>query len=153
MQQKKKLKIDKDSNEGVVTISYKIKFITSARFRATSLLNLADKLTERIHKIKFKDCDCFLEFESVKDNLIKCKCLSYQKLFKQNKDLKKRFKNAFKFSNNHINKLILLLRKDVTPYISPWMIGKILMQQHYLQKEYFIATLIWKMLQRQITCM
>ena len=48
--------------------------------------------------------------------MIKCKCLSYQKLFKQNKDLKKRFKNAFKFFNNHINKLILLLRKDVTPY-------------------------------------
>ena len=30
-------------------------------------------------KIKCKDCDCFLEYESVKDNLIKCKCLSCNK--------------------------------------------------------------------------
>ena len=39
-----------------------------------SLSNLVDNLTERIHRIKCKDCDCFLEYEIVKDNLIKCKC-------------------------------------------------------------------------------
>ena len=35
---------------------------------ATSLLNLADNLTEGIHKIKCKDCDCFLGYESAKCN-------------------------------------------------------------------------------------
>ena len=30
--------------------------------------------------------------------------------------MKKRFKNIFKFSNNDINKFILLLRKGVYPY-------------------------------------
>ena len=45
-------KIDKDSNKSVVTISYKIKFIDSSRFMTTSLSNLADNLTEGIHKIK-----------------------------------------------------------------------------------------------------
>ena len=35
---------------------------------------------------------------------------------KIDKKLKKKFKNIFKFSNNDINKLILLLRKDVYPY-------------------------------------
>ena len=40
---------------------------------ASSLSNLVDNLTERIHKIKCKNCDCFLENESVKDNLIKYK--------------------------------------------------------------------------------
>ena len=30
--------------------------------------------------------------------------------------LKKRFKDTFKFSNNYINKFILLLRKGVYPY-------------------------------------
>ena len=35
---------------------------------------------------------------------------------KIDKELKKRFKNAFKFSNNAINKFILLLRKSVYPY-------------------------------------
>ena len=41
------------------------------------------------------------------------KCYS-KKLF--NEKLKNKFKNTFKFSNNDINKLILLLRKGVYPY-------------------------------------
>ena len=69
--------IDKDGNESVVPISYKIEFIDSARFMASSLSNLVDNLAEGIHKIKCKDCDCFLEYESVKGNLIKYKCLFY----------------------------------------------------------------------------
>ena len=70
----------KDSNESVVTISCKIKFIDSERFMASSLSNFADDLTEGIHKIKCKDCDYFLEYESVKDNLIKYKCLCRNKI-------------------------------------------------------------------------
>ena len=58
-------KIDKDGNESVVIIPYKIKFIDSARFMITSLSNLVDNLAEGIHKIKCKDCDCFLEYQSV----------------------------------------------------------------------------------------
>ena len=30
-------------------------------------------------KVKCKDCDCFLEYETVKDNFIKYKCLSCNK--------------------------------------------------------------------------
>ena len=73
--EKEVIKIDKDNNECVVTISCKIKFIDSAIFKATSLSSLVDKLTEGIHKIKCKDCDCFLEYEIVTDNLIKYNCL------------------------------------------------------------------------------
>ena len=85
---------------------------------ATSLSNFFDNFTKEIHKIKCKDCDCFLEYESVKDNLIKYKCLSCNKDYsnKIDEELKKRFKNTFKFSNNDINKFILLLRKGVYPY-------------------------------------
>ena len=68
--------IDKDGNESVVTLSYRENFIDSARFLATSLSNLVDNLTEGVHKSKCKDCDCFLKYKSVKDNLIKYKCLS-----------------------------------------------------------------------------
>ena len=57
-------KIDRNGNESIITISYKIKFIDSARFMAASLSDLVDSLTEEIHKIKCKDCDCFLEYES-----------------------------------------------------------------------------------------
>ena len=62
--------IDKEDNESVVTISYEIWFIDSARFMATSLSNFVENPTEGIHKIRCQDCDCFLEYKSVKDNLI-----------------------------------------------------------------------------------
>ena len=68
--EKEVIKIDNDGNESVVTISNKIKFIDSAWFMATSLSNLVDNLTEVIEKVSCKYCDCFLEYESVKDNLI-----------------------------------------------------------------------------------
>ena len=41
--------------------------------------NLVDNLAEGIDKTKCKDRDCFLEYESAKDNLIKCKCLPCSK--------------------------------------------------------------------------
>ena len=55
---------DKDGNESVVIISYKIKLADRARFMVRSLSNLVDNLAERIHKIKCKDCDYFLEYKS-----------------------------------------------------------------------------------------
>ena len=116
--ERKVTKINKDGNESGVTISYKIKFIDSARFMASSLSNLADNLAEGIPKIKCKDCNCIFEYENVKDNLIKFKFLSCNKDYSNKLDekLKKRFKNTFKFSDNDINKFILLLRKGVYPY-------------------------------------
>ena len=65
-------KIDKDGNESVATISYKIKFIDIARFMANSLSNLVDNLAEGICKIDSRDCDSFFEYESFKDKLF-CK--------------------------------------------------------------------------------
>ena len=77
----------------------------------SSLSNLDDDLAEGIHEIECKDCDCFLEYESVKDKLIRC--LYCDKDYSNNVDenLKKRCNNTFKFSDNGINKFILLLRK------------------------------------------
>ena len=111
--EKEVTKIDRDGNESVVTISYKVKFIDSARFMASSLSNLIDDLAEGILKIKCKDCDCFLEYESVKDNLIKYKCLSCNKNYSNKiyEEIKKRFKNTFR---KDINKFILLLRSQET---------------------------------------
>ena len=95
--EKEVIEIDEDGNGRVVTISYQIKFIDSARFMATSLSSLVDNLTEIVHKIKCKGCDCFLEYESVKDNLIKYKCLSCNKNYSSKIDEElKRFKNTFK---------------------------------------------------------
>ena len=85
---------------------------------ASSLSNLVDNLAKGIHKIKCKDSNCFLEYESVKENLIKYKCLSCNKDYSNNPDkiFKNTFKNTFKFPDNDINKFILLLRQGVYPY-------------------------------------
>ena len=87
----KKKRFDKDGNQSVITISYKIKFIDKRRFMANWLSNLVNNLAEGIHKIKCKDCDCFLEYEIVKDNLIKYKCLTCDKGYsnKIDEELKK----------------------------------------------------------------
>ena len=74
--EKEVIEIDKDGNESVATVSYKIKFIDSARFMATFLSDLVDNFRERIDKIKCGDFDCFLEYESLRDILVKHKCLS-----------------------------------------------------------------------------
>ena len=55
-------KIDKVGNQNIVTMSYKIKFIDSAKFMMSSLLNLVDILENEIHKVKCKDCGCFLKY-------------------------------------------------------------------------------------------
>ena len=60
----------------------------------------------------------FFKYACVRDNLIKYRCLSCNKNYwnKLDEELKKKFKNTNKFSNNDINKFILLLRKGVYPY-------------------------------------
>ena len=57
---------------------------------ANSLSSLVDNLAKGIHKIKCKDCDYFLEYESIKDNLIKHRYLSFNKSY--SKKLYKKFK-------------------------------------------------------------
>ena len=101
-------KIDKDGNESVVTISYKIKIIDSARLMASSVSSLVHNLAEGIHKIEWKDGNCFLDYESVKDNSIKYKSLSCSKNYskKIGEELKKWFKNIFTSSDNDIRKFI-----------------------------------------------
>ena len=79
--EKKITKVHKDSNESVLTISYKIEFLDSARFMASSLANLVDSPVKEIHKIKCKDFDCLLAYESVKDGLIRWKCLPCNRVY------------------------------------------------------------------------
>ena len=107
----------------------------------SSLSNLVDNLAEGIHEVKHQDCDCFLEYESANDNLTKYKCLSSNKNYsnKMDEELKSPFKSTLKFSNNDINKFILLLRKDVYSYEykDEW---EQLTKHHCLKKKIFIVT-------------
>ena len=84
-------RIDKNGEEITKNISYILQFIDSARFMASSLSNLVNNLSEGIHRIKckcehddkkcqtcgikYKYCDCFLQYANFKDDLIEYKCL------------------------------------------------------------------------------
>ena len=79
-----------------------LQFTESARFMASSLSNLINNLFEGIHKInckfgrkdnkcetcriKFRNCDCFLEYTNFKDDFIEYKCLYYKKSYLQKFD-------------------------------------------------------------------
>ena len=65
---KEVIKMDKDGNKSVETISYKIEFIDSMRFMATSLSKRVDNLKEGIHTIKCKYCDCCFEYKCLSCN-------------------------------------------------------------------------------------
>ena len=97
-----KKKNDKDGSEKITSDLLIWKCIESARFMASLLSNLSDNLAEEFHKIKCKDCNCFLEYESINDNLIKHKSLCCNKNYSNKIDekSKKWFENTLKFSNN-----------------------------------------------------
>ena len=115
--------IDKDCDESVVTISWKIKCIDSANLWQVHYHILLIISQKEFTKLNVK-IGLFFWIESVKYNLIRYKCLSCNKSYsnKIDEEQKKLSKNTFKLSNNAINKFILSLRKGVYPYeyIDEW---------------------------------
>ena len=97
-------------------MSYRLQFIGSTRSMDISLSNLVNNLAQTIYtikckyqhdnkncetcRIKYKDCDCFLEYSNFKDNLLEYKCLycnkNYQKMFDEN------LKNNFLICTNFL---------------------------------------------------
>ena len=91
----------------------------------SSLSNLVNNLSEGIHRIKckyghddkkwetcgikYKYCDCFLEYTNFKDDLIIMKCFCSNKNYQQTfgKTLKEQFFNTFNYSNPDNNKFVL----------------------------------------------
>ena len=83
--------VDKCGKRTTKSISYILQFIDSARYMASSLSNLVNNLAKGIHKIKckyghdnkkcktygikYKDCECCLEYTRTKNDLIEYKCL------------------------------------------------------------------------------
>ena len=104
--------------DNVKTITYKIKFIDSYRFRSSSLSSFIDNLSQGLHSEKCADYKFYLDYMLVKDDKLLFRCFDCKKNYEKefNKELIKRFVNIYKFCNKDINKFILLLRKGVYPY-------------------------------------
>ena len=109
-------------------ITYKLKFIDSYRLMLSLLSKLVDNLSEGIHNNKCVNCKSNLDYVRIttarpsalaccsserKNEKLLLKCFScdsyYEKKF--NKELIKKFKNAYSFCNNDLNKFTLLLTK------------------------------------------
>ena len=84
------MKIDKDGNEFAIAISCNIKLFDSARFMASSLLNLVDIILQKELITLNVKIGCFFEYDSVNDSLIKYKFLSCNKYFSNKFDEKLR---------------------------------------------------------------
>ena len=115
---KKITKKDKNANDKITKISYRVKFIDIYRFMSTSLSNLVSKLPDRLHNDRCIDCKSCRDYMKTKDEQLIFRCFRCKKNYGKNfnEDLIQRFANTYDFCNGDLDIFILLLKKGVYPY-------------------------------------
>ena len=81
---KETTKNDKNDNDKITKISYKIKFIDSCRFMSTSLSNFVSNLSEGLHNDRCIDCKSCLDYTTTKDEQLIFRCCMCKKNSKKN---------------------------------------------------------------------
>ena len=76
-------KKDKNGNDKITKISYKIKFIDSYRFMSTSLSNLVSNLSEGLHNDRCIDCKSCLDYMAIKDEQLFLGDLGVKRIMKK----------------------------------------------------------------------
>ena len=76
-------KKDKNGNDKITKISYKIKFIDTYRFMSTLLSNLVSNLSEGLHNDRCIDCKSCLDYMAIKDEQLIFRCFSCKKNYKK----------------------------------------------------------------------
>ena len=76
-------KKDKNGNDEITKISYKIKFIDSYRFMSTSLSNLVSNLSEGLHNDRCINCKSCLDYMTSKDEQLVFRCFSVKRIMKK----------------------------------------------------------------------
>ena len=97
--EKETTKIDKDGNDKITEISYKIKFVDSFRFISSSLSSLVDNLSEGLHNDRCIDCKYCLDYMTTKNKQLIFRCFECKKNYKKDfiKVLINRFSSTHKF--------------------------------------------------------
>ena len=111
---KKNYKKDKDGNDKIVNIPYRLKFIDNYRFMPASLSSLVDNLSHGLHKCK--DCESSLEYINGEDSKVVFKCLNCNKDYNKdfNKELINRFSSTYNFCKGDINKIIFAKKRSLS---------------------------------------
>ena len=91
-----------------VSNKYRIRFIDSVRFTASSLSSLIDNLAERLLKDKFKDCKSRLKYITPKDSLLPFQFMDC------NKKYDKGFNEDSRDSKTRISSVVLTLTNFVS---------------------------------------
>ena len=107
-------KKDKDGNDKIVNIPYRLKFIDNYRFMPASLSSLDDNLSDGLHKCK--DCESSLEYINGEDSKVAFKCLNCNKDYNKdfNKELNNRFSSTYNFYKGDINKIIFAKKRSLS---------------------------------------
>ena len=139
--------IDKNEVEITKTMNYKLQFIDSASFMASTLSSFVNNLSVGIHKIKRKHghddkkcLTCGIKYTNLKDVLAEYKCSSLRKNHQQTFDEKLKELLIHTSFPTMITISLFYYCENVFTLMNIWMIGKNSVKHHYLKRMIFTAT-------------